>query len=161
MDATQWAGVLSFGVASAACLVTACRPWPLLAIVNGCYAAECALGSRHGLHNAAIAAMGEYYSGRASIQMVLIAIALGLGAIFILPRRTDPAGRTRSGAATATLVTALLFILETISLHRVDAVLYRPAAAGLLVIGWLWLLLGGATIIGALREVRRTGVKSR
>lgn len=57
-------------------------------------------------------------------------------------------------------VTALLFILETISLHDVDAALYRPAA-GLLVIGWLWLLLGGATIVGALREVRRTGVKSR
>lgn len=160
MDATQWAGVLSFGLASAVCLVTACRPWPLLAIVNGCYAAECVLGWRHGLHNAAIAAMGEYYSGRTSIQMVLIAIALGLGAIFILARRTDPAGRARTAAATATLVTALLFILETISLHDVDAVLYRPVA-GLLIIGWLWLLLGGATIVGALREVRRTGVKGR
>lgn len=160
MDATQWVGVLSFGGAFAVCLVTACRPWPLLAIVNGGYAAECVLGWRHGLHNAAIAAMGEYYSGRASIQIFLIAIALGLGAIFLLARRADPAGRARTGAATATLVTALLFILETISLHAVDAILYRPAA-GLLVIGWLWLLLGGATIFGALREVQRTGVKSR
>ncbi|RYD45370.1 MAG: hypothetical protein EOP63_01955 [Sphingomonadales bacterium] len=160
MDATQWTGVFSFGLASAVCLITACRPWPLLALANGCYAAECALGLRHSLHNGVAAAMGDYYSGRVPVQIFLIAVALGLAAISLLRPRTDNMGRTRTGAATASLVTALLFVLETISLHDVDAILYRPAA-GLLVIGWLWLLLGAATIIGALWEVRRPGVKKK
>ena len=46
MDATQWTGVISFGLAAATCLVAGCRPWPLLTIVNAGFAAECALGWR-------------------------------------------------------------------------------------------------------------------
>ena len=143
MDATQWAGVISFGLASLICLVTACRPWPLLSMANACFAAECALGLRHGLHNAVAAAM-----------------ALGLGIASLLRQRTDKAGRPRNAAATTTLLSALLFVLETISLHDIDAVLYRPAG-GLLVIGWLWLLLGAVTVAGALIEARTVGLKRR
>ncbi|SEH18222.1 hypothetical protein SAMN05428974_2446 [Sphingopyxis sp. YR583] len=160
MDATQWAGVISFGLASLICLVTACRPWPLLFMANGCFAAECALGLRHGLHNAVAAAMGEYYSGRGLVQILLILLALGLGIVSLLRQRTDKAGRPRNAAAATTLLSALLFVLETISLHDIDAVLYRPVG-GLLVIGWLWLMLGAVTLAGALIEARKVGLKRR
>src|SRR3546814_19253476 len=64
--------------------------------------------------------------------------------------------RRYSGAAKVTLLSMMLFLLETISLHGVDALIYQPAR-GLLVIGWLWLLLGGMTAACAWLNIRRTG----
>ncbi|MBJ7499706.1 MAG: hypothetical protein JHC57_08135 [Sphingopyxis sp.] len=157
MDATQWAGVFSFGLAAAACLVAGCRPWPFLAIVNAGFAAECALGWRHGFHDRAVAAMGDLYSERTPAQLLMMVVIMGLAAIGLLRLRDRSGTRRHSGAAKVTLLSATLFLLETISLHGVDALIYRPAT-GLLVIGWLWLLLGGTTVACAWLNVRRTGV---
>src|SRR3546814_14155712 len=76
MDATQWTGVFSFGLAAAACLVAGCRPWPLLTIVNAGFAAESALGWRHGFHDWAVAAMGDLHSGRTPAQFLMMAVVV-------------------------------------------------------------------------------------
>ena len=61
MDATQWAGLVAFGGAAAACLSLCVPSGRILAAVNGCLAAECALGFRHGLHDQVIRLLGDYY----------------------------------------------------------------------------------------------------
>ena len=156
MDATQWTGVISFGLAAATCLVAGCRPWPLLTIVNAGFAAECALGWRHGFHDWAVAAMGDLHSGRTPAQFLMTAVVVGLTAIGLLQSRDGSGMRGHSDAAKVTLLSTMLFLLETISLHGVDALIYQPAK-GLLVIGWLWLLLGGMTVACAWLNFRRTG----
>lgn len=157
MEATQWTGIVSFGLAAAVCLVAGCRPWPLLAFANAGFAAECALGWRHAFHNWAVVAIGELYSGRTPAQLLLTAAVIGLALLALRQARARNRVRGHSGAATVTLLTAALFLLETISLHSLDALIYR-SVRGLLVIGWLWLLLSGATVACALVDVRRTGV---
>lgn len=157
MDVTQWTGIVSYGLAAAVCLVAGSRPWPLLAFVNAGFAAECALGWRHGFHNWAVVAMGDLYSGRTPAQLLMTAAVIGVAALFVRQARVRTGAREHSGAATVTLLTATLFLLETISLHGLDALIYRPAN-GLLIIGWLWLLLGGATVACALADVRRRRV---
>lgn len=160
MDATQWTGVFSFGLAATACLAAGCRPWPLLTIVNAGFAVECVLGWRHGFHDWAIAAMGDHYGERTSAQLLMMAVVVGFAATGLLQLRDRSGMRRYTGAAKVTLLSAMFFLLETISLHGVDALIYRPAK-GLLVIGWLWLLLGGTTVACAWLNVRRRGVLSK
>src|SRR3546814_10174234 len=156
MDATQWTGVFSFGLAAAACLVAGCRPCPLLTIVNAGFAAESGLGWRHGFHDWAVVAMGDLHSGRTPAQFLMMAVVVGLTAIGLFQLQGRSGMRRYSGAAKVTLLSMMLFLLETISLHGVDALIYQPAR-GLLVIGWLWLLLGGMTAACAWLNIRRTG----
>src|SRR3546814_1150222 len=74
----------------------------------------------------------------------MMAVVVGLTAIGLFQLQGRSGMRRYSGAAKVTLLSMMLFLLETISLHGVDALIYQPAR-GLLVIGWLWLLLGGMT----------------
>lgn len=157
MEATQWTGVVSYGLAATICLIAGSRPWPLLAFVNAAFAAECALGWRHALHNWAVVAMGDLYSGRTPAQLLMTVAVIAVAALVVRQARVRTGVREHSGVATVTLVSATLFLLETISLHGLDALIYRPAK-GLLIIGWMWLLLGGATVACALADVERTGV---
>lgn len=158
IDATQWTGCAAFGFAALSCAASRAPPYPAAAILNGLFALECLLGWRHHLHSAAANAMGSHYSGRMPLQIVLIMLAI-LGGLFLLrqmkcPERRVSIARARiRGAGTFTVITLLLFLVETISLHSVDGILYH-SAGGLLVIGWLWIFLGGMTVFSSAGRLR-------
>lgn len=149
MDATQWAGLVAFGGAAAACLSLRGPSGRILAAVNGCLAAECALGFRHGLHDRVIALLGDYYPERQPFQIALVLIAAFTGLI-LLARRGRRARKTSASVPLiATGAALLLFAVETISLHALDRLLYRPAGP-VLVIGWLWIATGSLTMVSAI-----------
>jgi hypothetical protein len=112
-----------------------------------------ALGLRHRLHDfviAEIAPRGWYPSRRPAQALFLVALLLVFGLLartVVKLRRKDP----KAGLAAMCCLAALcLFLAEAISLHAVDAVLYRQIG-GVMAIGWLWALLAGITVIAAAR----------
>ena len=156
LDATQWTGIVGFAIAALACAAAARRQagaWPVLAAAQTVFAVEVANGWRHRLHDAVdrlLAAHGAY-ADRAPTQiaaLVLVAL-LALGVLGVLLR---PASDRRSiaarVAAAATVMTAVLFGVETISWHLTDAALYAdwgPARA----IAFAWAALATVVAIAA------------
>lgn len=155
MDATQWAGLSAFGCAAGGCMTFRVPKGPFLGAINACLAAECVLGLRHSLHNRAIALLGVYYPEREPFQIALI-ILIGLAGLILvrLARRSRSISWRADTPTLATIAALLLFTIETVSLHAVDRLVYRPAGA-LLVIGWLWIVLGVTTMMSALSHHRR------
>ncbi|WP_194954723.1 hypothetical protein [Sphingopyxis solisilvae] len=160
MDMVQWIGIWAFGLASVASLAAGTRPWPLLGLANAGFAIEAAFGWRHDLPAVIARSIGEF---SVPFNMLHLAIILFLAAAGLLVvARANRAAETgsSSGAATATLLSALLFLVDTASLGGIDDLLSREAH-GLPVLGWLWALLGGITILAALFGVRRSGAKTQ
>lgn len=164
MNATQAAGLLAFGCASISCFM-AVRPrlWQALGWCHAALCAELLLGLRHGLHDRADSALrhAQAYEGRGDWQWILLAGAVGVGVFFgiaIYGRIARGGGRSLTVATLLSLMTLMLFVMEIISLHSVDALLYRQFD-GLMVIGWIWLMTGGAVSVCALSS--RAGVSSR
>jgi hypothetical protein len=82
--------------------------------------------------------MGLQYAERAPLQITLLTGALALGVmalviVFLMAR--DPLVRI---ALICTGISGGLFVVEIISLHQMDRVLYQQLGP-ILLIGWLWL----------------------
>lgn len=154
MDATQWAGIIAFGAASILSLWIRQQPWNVIGILNMVMAIECGLGMRHRAHNVAIELIGPFYLDRVGLQIALI-IALAtivfLTVWLLLKRKYR---RAPASIIAATGLAVALFSVEIISLHVIDALLYRKAAS-LLVIGWIWAGIGSVIAIEAIREIYR------
>jgi hypothetical protein len=163
INATQLAGLLAFGAAALACARAARarqqRLWWKLAAISTGFALEAVLGLRHRLRGAVdIWLQGEgLYDSRTPAQiglLVLCALLLawavwGLAGL----RRAGPHARV---AATACAVTLCLFVIEAISLHGVDALMYAnigPVRA----VGWVWVVLAGTTAWAAWRAPAQAG----
>src|SRR3546814_10688192 len=67
--------------------------------------------------------MGDLYSDRTPAQFLMTAVVVGLTAIGLLQSRDGSGMRGHSDAAKVTLLSTMLFLLETISLHGVDALI--------------------------------------
>jgi len=154
MNLTQMLGIVSFGTAGILCLCVRKPPWAKIGLANLLYCLECVVGARHRFHDAAIMAMGPEYIGRELLQIALLGGGLIFGgflAAILLRATRDPSTRL---AITGTSLGGVLFIVEAISLHELDRILYRPVAATLL-IAWAWLGLsitvGSAAAIARLR----------
>ena len=156
MNATQWAGTVAFGGAALICFWVRRQPWWAIGTVNFGLAFECVIGVRHHIHNVAIGLMGPLYADRVGVQIALIVMTLGilLSAARLLQYHAHLFASRPVTAATG--LALALFSIETISLHAVDAILYRPVA-GLLVIGWIWITLGLVVATEALRAISRQG----
>lgn len=159
IEATQWAGCAAFGLAALSCGVWGAKPYPLAAIANGLFTLECILGLRHKIRSAVIIEMGSYYPGRTPVQVALILLAIAALLFLLLTvkgsKRQNPATDRPAGfAGTLTLMAAFVFLVETISLHSVDRILYQPIG-NLLAIGWVWIFLGGMTVLSAAGVIRR------
>jgi hypothetical protein len=165
INATQLAGLLAFGAASLACARAARarqqRLWWKLAAISTGFALEAVLGLRHRLRGAVdIWLQGEgLYDSRTPAQiglLVLCALLLawavwGLAGL----RRAGPHARV---AATACAVTLCLFVIEAISLHGVDALMYAnigPVRA----VGWIWVVLAGTTAWAAWHAPAQAGAE--
>jgi hypothetical protein len=148
---TQLAGLLAFTASTLACAWAARRQhrggWTALAVVHAALWLDILLNTRHRVHdivNAALRAMGLYES-RVWLQAALL-LALAAGVVI--------AWRARRRAGVAVLATAVLIALmlvEAISWHESDRVLYTHLGP-LLLIAYAWLACAGVVVFAALRR---------
>ena len=149
INATQLAGLLAFGVAALACARAARargqRLWWKLAAVSAGLALEAVLGLRHRLREGVdtwLQTQG-WYDSRTPAQIGLLVLC----ALLLAWALWGLAGLRRAGvharvAATACAVALRLFVIEAISLHGVDALMYANIGPVRLV-GWAWVVLAG------------------
>lgn len=108
------------------------------------YGLEVWLGTRHTVHdmvNTVLQATG-LYAGRSDIQMVMLfaTVLIGMVVSLVMWRShwwSRPTNRCAKLAWVCTGAVLLLFLIETISLHAIDRVLYHPVGPVLL-IAYAW-----------------------
>ncbi len=148
---TQLAGLLAFAASTLACVWAARRRhgggWAALAAVHAALWLDILLNTRHRLHdvvNAGLRALGLYES-RVWLQAALL---LGLAVVAVLAWRA----RRRAGVAVgATMVLIALVLVEAISWHESDRVLYSTLGP-LLLIAYAWLACAAVVVWSALRR---------
>ena len=123
------------------------RAWCTCAGLLLLMALEIWLGARHELHHQIstwLQAQGSY-DQRWGVQVYLIAVLISLLLLALLYFINRARGAPLEKAACVGVLALLtLFMIETVSLHGVDALLYRPVGA-ILVIGYLW-AFGAASV---------------
>jgi hypothetical protein len=150
INPTQLIGLLSFAAATIACVIAArrstwrdARVWQVVAFTNGLFLIEIFFGFRHRIHDYLVAllmAEGEYDQRRGAQEFIIIWLAtIALICVTLFSFSRGLAGTARI-AASLTIAMLALFAIETVSLHALDAVYYRPIGAVLL-IGWLWAIV--------------------
>lgn len=147
---TQVAGLLAFAASALACAWAARRRpggWAWLAAVHGLLWLDILLGTRHRLHdwiNAGLRALGAY-GERVWLQVALLAALASLAVVVWRARR-------RLGAAgTATALVVALLIVEAISWHETDRLLYLRIGP-LLLIAYAWIAGAAVVVASALRR---------
>ena len=148
---TQLAGLLAFAASTLACVWAARRRhsggWAALGAVHATLWLDILLNTRHRLHdvvNAGLRALGLYES-RVWLQAALL---LGLAVVAVLAWRA----RRRAGVAVgATMVLIALVLVEAISWHESDRVLYSTLGP-LLLIAYAWLACAAVVVWSALRR---------
>jgi hypothetical protein len=166
INATQLSGMVSFGSAA---LFSAAnwravrggkRQWGLITIVSVSLAAECWIGVRHRAHQFATDWLVAHnlYDARYMPQGYLLATVAAAGGVLglLVVARAGKWSVAGRAAWLATMLSLVLFLTETISLHGLDAVLYRPLGP-IAVLGWLWILLGLAISLSARAKLRLQG----
>ena len=154
---TQLIGLLAFACAAIACARTALarreRPWWWLCAACSGFVLEVTVGLRHRTHDlvdALLQAEGSYAS-RAPLQIGLLAIALVLSAGTLLWLiRARGADANVKAAAVGCAAALWLFLIEAISLHGVDAIMYAHIGPVML-IGWAWAATALLVLWAALR----------
>lgn len=126
-----------------------------MAAVAAAFAFETVAGMRHVAQHQVAAWMRahEHYEERRLMQLVLIALVIALILVVSAARvsKTRPNDRALRCSAIGVLVVFASFLVETVSLHEVDAYLYTPAGP-LLLIGWWWLAASLAITAASLRS---------
>lgn len=158
---TQWLGLLVFALATAACARAAARqpsPWRWMAAGQASCFAEVLVGLRWRVHEWADSMMQNegWYATRQALQwplLILVLAGLLVGAVMLTRhwRRRD------AGAWVAIMATwgaCVLFAVETVSLHQIDAILYAPVGP-VMVVALLWTLGALAAAVAALRVAPR------
>lgn len=178
-DATRLAGHAAFALAALAAVAAArgsrragrpdARLWWTIALVFGLLWLELSLDWRfvpRAVAQAALDARGAY-GGRGGLQVALLgalAALAGVGAAATLwtvrrrrraGARALPAFRPTTRIAFATTAALLaLFAVEAVSLHGVDALLYRRLGP-LLAVGWLW--VGASAVVVGMAAAHSRG----
>ena len=140
-------GLLSFATAAIACAVAARRSavrdprtWYFLALMNCLFVMEIYFGSRYRITELAKTALakehlyGTLHGWFQEIVIIAIVVVILLAVILFVWRITGTGARV---AAILTIAVMVLFATETISLHSIDAIFYRPIG-GVLLLGWVW-----------------------
>ena len=159
INSTQLAGLLAFvpaAIAAAfACVEGARRQgarvaWAAMAIIYCLMSIEVVVMTRTQITDAKrgwLRNAGVYLDRRpAQIALLVIGISIVAFGTRMITRLAPTRCLVIATCATAALV--MLFIVETISFHDIDMVLYRPAGPVLL-IGWLWLACGWTSTAAA------------
>jgi hypothetical protein len=126
------------------------RAWWICAGLLSLMVLEICLGVRHELHHQIsgwLQAQGSY-DQRRGVQVYLIAVLISLLLLALVYFTSRVKGAPPEKAAWAVVMALVaLFLIETISLHGVDALLYHPVGP-MLMIGYLWAF--GAVSVAAL-----------
>lgn len=166
INSTEAAGFIAFIPAAIAALIAAIIPrrssvrkaWALIGTVYVLLSVEILASTRHHLG----IALREWlrathlFPDRRPVQavLILIVVTIVLLATFALARRAPT--RTLAAATCVTAAALGVFIVETVSLHAVDAVVYSRVGP-ILLIGWLWLACGWLTTAAAVWSARSRG----
>ena len=153
IDANAVAGLSAFTAAAAACLRVSLRRgrsaalWAILAALHAAWAVEIVLNLRYRFRAGILPLFQDrgLYAARTAWQAAAIVAALLLGsalAAWAWRRHRDDGAAL--GAIAGTALALLLLVVETISLHRVDAVMYAEAGP-LVLLAWAW--IGAAAIV--------------
>lgn len=161
--ATKLAGVAACGLATAACCWTAWRrgqgrwAWGLLAILYMVLLANIRwdLATLITAESRQWAAAGHWYGRRAGVLPYVVAGAMGvLGIGWIVGLcRVYRDGWPAKAAITGGALSLALHLLQMISWHQAEQLLYRPVGP-LMAVAWGWLLGAGITIAGAAGQAR-------
>jgi hypothetical protein len=161
---TQLTGLIMTALVVICCLAARKgSPWRWLAALHALFFAEILFGWRHRLHNIVnLQLMQEgIYSQRAILQIALLALAsiIALALLIGIWRAKRLAARIGLLASSGM---ALLFLVEAISLHSVDAILYRRIGPAML-IAFLWAGLCAITMLATLldRPKRKGAARKR
>lgn len=167
---TQFTGLLAFGFASLSAFrassvmrkvsVKVASQWRWIGIFQLLYALEVLWGTRHAareLVNMALRSIG-LHQGRASIQeLLLVGVGVCSVAFAIALWRSMSFSVSRDGSGKIAIVCTalgfLLFLIETISLHSIDQLLYQPVGPVLL-IAYAWLGIGVGVTLSARQDMR-------
>ena len=160
---TQLTGLIVFALAALAC-ARAAMPrrgaqgalWWGLAALQSAFFLEVVFGLRHRSHDAVDSVLQAHgwYASRGTLQIGLIAVALVLAGVCVVAlvrlRRIDAAAMV---AVIASAVALWLFVIEAISLHAVDALMYTRLGP-VMRIGWVWAAASALVALAALRAAR-------
>jgi hypothetical protein len=140
-------GLLSFSTAAIACAVATRRSavrdprtWYFLALMNCLFVIEIYFGSRYRITELGKTVLakeqlyGKLHGWFQEIFIVAVIIVILSAVILFVWRILGTGARV---AAILTMAVLVLFAVETISLHSIDAILYRPVG-GVLLLGWVW-----------------------
>ncbi len=153
MDANAVAGLSAFAAAAAACLRVALGRgrsvalWGSLAALHALWALEILLNLRYRFRASVIPLLQDrgWYASRTAWQgAAIVAALLVVAAIAGFTLRRHRSDGAALGAIAGTGLALMLLAVETISLHRVDEVMYVKAGP-LVVLAWLW--IGAAAIV--------------
>ncbi len=164
INSTQLAGLIGFGATALLCARAAWRQtharslWVSLAIVYSLMFVDVVVQLRHLIRveiTDTLKALGVY-GDRQSAQTALL-IGLGVVAAYFSLRlliRMRTMALSAQFAFVGTLLVIALYVLELISLHVIDAILYRQTGP-ILLIGWLWLAGSGISAAAAVTAVKK------
>ena len=164
INSTEAAGFIAFVPAAIAAWVAAAaarrpaRNWAVIGVVYVLLSIEILASTRHRLGIALREWLraAHLFPERRPVQavLILVIVTIVLLAAFIMIRRAPT--RNLAVASGATIALIGIFVVETVSLHAVDGVVYAPLGP-ILLIGWLWLACGWVTTAAALGSVRSRG----
>ena len=166
MDANAVAGLSAFAAAAVACVRVALRRgrsaalWCSLGALHALCALEILLDLRYRLRAVLIPLLQDrgWYASRAAWQGAAIVAALLIGtALAAWAGRRHRHDGAALGAIVGTAIALMLLVVETVSLHRIDAVMYAEAGP-LVLLAWAW--VGAAAIVIA-SALAASGDRSR
>lgn len=160
---TQAVGLMAFLSAFLSCMsaghFATWTKWRPLAVMYLLFLLEIAMGWRHELRSIVNDVMQSagIYVDRAMIQLALVVTLLAFGLLLLviyrsLANEARLQAKNRVAAIVATVLLVSLFILEIISFHRVDALLYQ-IFGGVMIIGWMWASLAFVILISAMLDM--------
>jgi hypothetical protein len=148
VDATQMVGMAGFGVAAVLCARRSwpktaridAAPWRILAAVTAVLVVEIVAGLRYRVHDLAdTLLLGQsLYEARRPWQLAMIVVASAALIAAVLIARSRIQSAVMASAVTGVCFAVSIFVIEAISLHAVDAVLYRELGP-VKVIALFWL----------------------
>lgn len=136
------------------------RVWAWVAVAHLAFAAEVVLGARHQVHDMLNAVLRDngLYPARATIQaglLLLCGLGVAVGVEGVrrwlggVPQLTHHARRV----AFVALAIGALFMVESVSLHAIDQVLYATAGP-VLAIAYIWVCAAMVTVASAWAEFK-------
>lgn len=149
----------AFGLTAFICLSRDQRDWRVPGYVFCLCSAEVAIGARHMAHNLASGWLGSAYTERKPWQAALILVLLACFGLVFARILFQNRPWTIRLAYLMSLLAVALFLVETVSVHAIDAILYKPAGP-VLSIAWLWAAVSLSTVFAAMADTTRRPRKS-